>query len=86
MIHTENLFRIASKATRIVTILANIAIAGDHIFQGLAQYSWVLPQFLQVLSQYLQVLSRWIHPKYHIEKYHLYDSFQEWVSKYTQMQ
>jgi len=45
-----------------VTILANIALAGDHIFQVLGQYSWVLPQYLQVLSKYLQVLSRWIGP------------------------
>ena len=43
--------KIASKLTSIVTILANIALAGDHIFQVLAQYSWVLPQYLQVLSQ-----------------------------------
>ena len=62
LILTENLFKIASKLTSIVTILANIALAGDHIFQVLAQYSWVLPQYLQVLSQYLRVLSRWIHP------------------------
>ena len=46
---------IASKLTSIVSILASIALAGEHIFQLLAQYSWVLPQ-------YLQVLSRWIHP------------------------
>ena len=31
--------KIASKVTSIVTILANIALAGDHIFQVLAQYS-----------------------------------------------
>ena len=31
--------KIASKLTSIVTILANIALAGDHIFQVLAQYS-----------------------------------------------
>ena len=31
--------RIASKLTSIVTILANIALAGDHIFQVLVQYS-----------------------------------------------
>ena len=36
---TENLFKIASKLTSIVTLLANIALAGDHIFQVLAQYS-----------------------------------------------
>ena len=48
--------KIASKLTSHVTILANIALAGDHIFQVLGQYSWVLPQ-------YLRVLSRWIHPK-----------------------
>ena len=30
---------IASKLTSIVTILANIALAGDHIFQVLGQYS-----------------------------------------------
>ena len=62
LILTENLFKIASKLTSIVTILANIALAGEHIFQVLGQYSWVLPQYLQVLSQYLRVLSRWIHP------------------------
>ena len=31
--------KIASKLTSIVTILANIAFAGEHIFQVLAQYS-----------------------------------------------
>ena len=31
--------KIASKPTSIVTILANIALAGEHIFQVLAQYS-----------------------------------------------
>ena len=30
---------IVSKLTSIVTILANIALAGEHIFQVLAQYS-----------------------------------------------
>ena len=64
LILAENLFKIASKLTSIVTILANIALAGDHIFQVLGQYSWVLPQYLQVLSQYLRVLSRWIGPKF----------------------
>ena len=62
LILTEKLFKIASKLTSIVTILANIALAGEHIFQVLAQYSWVLPQYLRVLSQYLRILSRWIHP------------------------
>ena len=62
LILTENRFKIASKLTSIVTILANIALAGDHIFQVLAQYSGVLPQYLWVLSQYSRVLSRWIHP------------------------
>ena len=33
-----NYIRIASKLTSIVTILSNIALAGDHIFQVLAQY------------------------------------------------
>ena len=60
--HASKYIKTASKLTSIVTILANIAIAGDHIFQVLAQYSWVLPQYLQVLSKYLRVLSRWIHP------------------------
>ena len=46
-----------------MTILASITLASEHIFQVLAQYSWVLPQYLQILSQYLRVLSRWIHPK-----------------------
>ena len=32
-------FKIASKLTSIVTILANIARAGEHIFQVLGQYS-----------------------------------------------
>ena len=36
---TEKLFKIASKLTSIVTILANIALAGEHIFQVLGQYS-----------------------------------------------
>ena len=31
--------KIASKLTSIVTILANIALAGEHIFQVLGQYS-----------------------------------------------
>ena len=31
--------KIASKLTSIVTILANIALAGEHIFQALGQYS-----------------------------------------------
>ena len=31
--------KIASKLTSIVTIIANIALAGDHILQVLAQYS-----------------------------------------------
>ena len=30
--------KIASKLTSIVTILANIALAGEHIFQTFAQY------------------------------------------------
>ena len=55
LILTENLFKIASKRTSIVTILANIAQPGDHIFQVYAQY-------LQVLSQCLRVLSGWMHP------------------------
>ena len=62
LIFTENLFKIASKLTSIVTILANITLTSDHIFLVLAQYSWVLLQYLWVLSQYLRVLSRWIHP------------------------
>ena len=33
------LFRIASKLTSIVTILANIALEGEHIFQVLGEYS-----------------------------------------------
>ena len=50
------------KYIEIALKLANIALAGKHIFQVLGQYSWVLPQYLQVLSQYLRALSRWIHP------------------------
>ena len=42
--------KIASKLTSIVTILTNIAISCDHIFQVLAQY-------LRGLSQYLRVLA-----------------------------
>ena len=38
-IFTEILFKIASKLTSIVTILAKIALAGEHIFQVLGQYS-----------------------------------------------
>ena len=34
-----NYIKIALKLTSIVTILANIALAGDHIFQVLGQYS-----------------------------------------------
>ena len=45
---------IASKLTCIVTILANITLAGDLIFQVLAQYLQVLLQYLRVLSQYLR--------------------------------
>ena len=70
-IHTENLFKIASRLTSIVTILVNIALAGEHIFQVLGQYSWVLPQYLRVLSKYLRVLSRWIHPKYVVKEQYL---------------
>ena len=36
---TLKYIKIASKLTSIVTILVNIALAGDHIFQVLAQYS-----------------------------------------------
>ena len=43
--------KIASKLSSIVTILANIALAGVHIFQVLGQYSRVLPQYLRVLSK-----------------------------------
>ena len=38
--------KIASKLTSIVTILANIALAGEHIFQVLAQYSEILSQYM----------------------------------------
>ena len=38
LILTENIFKIASKPTSIVTILAIITLAGDHIFQVLGQY------------------------------------------------
>ena len=50
--------KIASKLASIVVILAIIALAGEHIFQVLAQYSYVLLQYLQVLPQYLLVFSR----------------------------
>ena len=46
------IIKIALKHTSIFTVLANIALAGEHILQVLAQYSWVLPQYLRVLSQY----------------------------------
>ena len=48
LIFTEILFKIASKLTSIVTILAGFTVAGEHLFL--------------VLVQYLQVLSRWMHP------------------------
>ena len=35
---TLKYIKIAFKLTSIVTVLANIALAGDHIFQVLAQY------------------------------------------------
>ena len=38
LILKENLFKIASKLTSIATILVNIALAGDLIFQVLTQY------------------------------------------------
>ena len=60
--YLKNLFNIASKLTCIVTILASITLAGEHIFQVLAQYSKVLAQYLWELSQYLRVLSCRIHP------------------------
>ena len=75
LILTENLFRIASKLTSIVTILANTAFAGDHIFQVL----WVLPKYLGVLSQYLRVLSRWIHPKSGLDLYPLNCQRLKWM-------
>ena len=36
---TLKYIKIASKFTSIVTKLTNIALAGEHIFQALAQYS-----------------------------------------------
>ena len=77
-----------------MTILANIALAGEHIFQVLAQYLWVL-------SQYLRVLSRWIQPKSlwqlfwgwnsqsyadHGVKMHIFWSITSWWIKNTQTQ
>ena len=47
---TENHFKIASKLSSIVTILAKIALAVDHIFQVLAQYSWVLPIHMSIVT------------------------------------
>ena len=41
-----------------MTIISNIALAGEHIFQVLGQYSQVLQQYLQILSKFLRVLSR----------------------------
>ena len=38
--------KIASKLTSIVTILTSISLAGEYIFQVLAQYLRVLPQYL----------------------------------------
>ena len=40
--------KIASKLTSIVTILANIALAGQHIFQVMGQYLQVLPQYVLI--------------------------------------
>ena len=40
LILTENVFKIASKLTSIVTILVSITLAGEHIFQVLAQYQY----------------------------------------------
>ena len=37
--HAKKYIKIASKLASIVTILANIALAGEHIFQVLGQYS-----------------------------------------------
>ena len=37
--HALKYIKIASKLTSIVTILANITLAGEHIFQVLGQYS-----------------------------------------------
>ena len=56
MILTEKMFKIASKLTSFVTILANIALAGDHILQVLAQYSWILSQclYMYVKGEYFK--------------------------------
>ena len=43
--------KIAPRLTSIVTMLVNIALSGEQIFQALAQYSCVLPQYLGVLSR-----------------------------------
>ena len=43
---TKILFKIASKLTSIVAILVSITLGGEHIFQVLAQYLQVLPQYL----------------------------------------
>ena len=40
--------KLTSKPTIGVTIFASITLAVEHIFQVLAQYSWVLSQYLQV--------------------------------------
>ena len=37
--HASKYIKTASKLTSIVTILAKIALAGEHIFQVLGQYS-----------------------------------------------
>ena len=37
--HALKYIKIASKLMNILTILGNIALAGDHIFQVLGQYS-----------------------------------------------
>ena len=44
--------KIGSKLTSIVTILANIALAGEHIFQVLGQYS---PSIVTILASIEQV-------------------------------
>ena len=55
MILTENLLKIASKLTSIVIKLANIALAGEHIFQVLGQS--ILMRITTILTSIVTILA-----------------------------
>ena len=59
MILTENLFKIASKLTSIETILANIVLAGYHIFHIfgsiLVSITTILKSIVTILASIEQV-------------------------------